>query len=151
MAGCLPLESIRKSTLECLYQQSCIDILSLQPKISRPKPLQITSSKFPSNLTIAAMFDRFLFVELWEHKSSFEDYFNACAPRSLTYNYRGRYRLATTITLCVGAFGGLVRVWQLITPAIVKFWNLIKRKKQQKLSDTEQAIIQMAPKAINKG
>lgn len=158
MGGCLPLESIRQSTLECLYKQSCVNILSLQPKISRPKPLNISLSKFSLNLTIGSMFDKSLFVESWGKKSSFDKYFTACAPRSLSYSYQGRLHLATIFTICVSAFGGLVIVGQLITPAIIKIWFLIKWKKQQKKSSIpsdqmgiEQIVIKMSPKPINKG
>ncbi|CAF1092079.1 unnamed protein product [Adineta steineri] len=158
MAGCLPLESIRQSTLECLYKQSCINILSIQPNISRPKPLKISLSKFPLNLTIGSIFDKFLFIESWKNTISYEQYFTACSPRSLTYSYSGRLRFATIFTICVSAFGGLVIIWQLITPAIMKIWHLIKGKKQEKQLSIpqeqqlgiEQIILKISPKPINK-
>ena len=158
MAGCLPLESIQQSTLECLYTQSCINTLSYQSKISRPKPLKIAQSKYPSNLTIGTMFDKNLFVESWENTSSFEVYFNACAPRSLTYSYQGPYRLASIFTICVSAFGGLVVVWRFLIPLGIKLWQFIQWKKQHiqspNISDAvgiEQAILRMAPKPIDQG
>jgi len=158
MAGCLPLESIRQSTLECLYNQSCVNILSLQPNISQPRALPMSPSNFPLNSTIGSMFDKSLFVESWKNTSSFEDYFNLCAPRSLSYTYQGRLRLASIFTTSVSVFGGLVIVWQLITLAIVKIWNLIKWKKQAKQPSIppdqmkiEQDITNISPKQINKG
>ncbi|CAF0883127.1 unnamed protein product [Adineta ricciae] len=130
MAGCLPLESLRHSTLECLYDQSCVDILAIQPEIFHPKALQKSpSSKFSLETTIGMMFDKSLFVESWQPNTSFEDYFTTCSPRSLTYTYQGRSRLPAIITICVSAFGGLVIAWQMITPAIVHLWTLIKRKR----------------------
>ena len=158
MAGCLPLDSIRQSTLECLYNQSCINILSLQPNISLPMPLQASLSKFPTNSTIGSMFDKSLFVESWEKISSFEDYFAVCAPRSLTYSYQGRFRLASIFTVCVSAFGGLVIMWELITPAVVKLWNAVQRKKQRRQPHIpsnqirdKQAVEQMSREPIKKG
>ena len=115
MAGCLPMESLKQSTLECLYNKSCINILAIQPNISRPGPLKKYSSRFSPNVTIGSMFDESLFIESWKNTSSFEDYFTLCAPRSLTYTYEGRYRIASIFTICVSAFGGLVILWQLIT------------------------------------
>jgi hypothetical protein len=157
MAGCLPVESIRQSTLECLYNQSCINILALQPNISRPTPL-ISSSKFPPDLTVGVMFDESLFIESWENTTSFEDYYAVCAPRSLTYSYQGRYRFATIFTMCVSAFGGLMIIWDLITPAVVKIWSLIKWKKKQKqqpiLTDQmeiEPTSLEVSRKPIRKG
>ncbi|UJR10950.1 hypothetical protein I4U23_015135 [Adineta vaga] len=130
MAGCLPMESLRKSTLECLYNQSCIDILALQQNISRPKALE-KSLKFSENLTVGSMFDQSLFIELWENQTSYEDYFTLCAPRSLTYTYKGRFRLAAIIAMSISAFGGLAVLWEFITPAIAKIWHLIQRKKRR--------------------
>jgi hypothetical protein len=158
MAGCLPLESIRQSTLECLYKKSCIKILSFQRKTSRPKPLQKSLSKFPLNLTIGSMFDKSLFVESWKKTFSFDQYFTVCAPRSLTYSYQSRMHVATIFTICVSTFGGLVIGLQLITPAIVKICYLIKWKKQQRKSaipseqtEIEQVILNISPKPLNKG
>jgi hypothetical protein len=104
------------------------------------------------------MFDQSLFVEAWESTFSFEEYYSACAPRSLTYSHSSRLRVPKIFTVCVSAFGGLVIAWQFISPAIVKIWNLVKWKKQLKKQSIaagqmgiEQAIMQMAPKPINKG
>ncbi|CAF4170082.1 unnamed protein product, partial [Adineta steineri] len=152
MTGCLPLESIRQSTLECLYQQSCINILSSQSNISPPKALKKTLSSFPLNTTIGDIFDKSLFVEYWFNKSSFEDYFTACAPGSLTYSYEGRSRFLAILTVCISAFGGLVIAWDLITPAIVKIWSFIKWKKQNKhlpKSSDETTIEMVALQPIN--
>ncbi|CAF1148794.1 unnamed protein product [Rotaria sordida] len=131
MAGCLPLEAIRQSTLECLYNQSCIDVISLQPKVSRPRALNVSLTRFPLNLTIGSLFDNYLFIESWENRSSFENYFATCAPRYLSYSFESRFYLGTIITMSLNAFGGLVIALQLITPALVKIFKLIKWKKQR--------------------
>jgi hypothetical protein len=158
MAGCLPLDSMRQSTLECLYNQTCINAIALQPKISQPEALNISLTRFSLNSTIGSIFDESLFVESWQNKSNFENYFSACAPQSLSYSYQGRFHLGTILTLSVSAFGGLVIAWKLITPIFIKIFNLIKWKKQQKQSSSsleqspiELEMIKMAPKTRNKG
>ncbi|CAF2716453.1 unnamed protein product [Rotaria sp. Silwood2] len=158
MAGCMPLDSMRQSTLECLYNQSCIDAISLQPNISQPKALNISLSKFPLNLTIGSLFDEFLFVETWKNQSSFENYFAACQPQSISYNYETRFHLGTIITMSLNAFGGLVIVWELITPVLILIWQRIPWKKQQyqPTATEEPTCVQLenvktAPKTINKG
>jgi len=155
MAGCLPLDSMRQSTLECLYNQSCINSISLRPKLSQPKALNVSLSRFSFNSTIGSIFDESLFVESWKNESSFENYFAACAPRSLSYTYESRFHLGTILTISLSAFGGLIMAWQLITPAFVKIFKLIKKQKRT-LAPTERtsfelAIIQIAPKPINQG
>jgi len=149
MAGCLPLESIRQSTLECLYNQSCINILALQPNISRPKPLNVSLSKFPLNLTIGSLFDESLFVKSWQNTSNFEKYFSACKPRLLSYTYEDKFYLSSIFTLCISTFGGLVLVCQLITPGFIKVWNLIKWKKKQ--TEIELNTIKISSKPISNG
>jgi hypothetical protein len=155
MAGCIPLDSIRQSTLECLYNQSCVNAIALEPKISLPKALNKSLSRFLINSTIGQIFDESLFVESWQNKSSFESYFSICSPRSLSYKHQGRFHLSTIITISLSAFGGLVIACQLLTPAIIQIYNLIKRKKQipssSQQTSTESSILAMAPKRINKG
>ncbi|CAF4038041.1 unnamed protein product [Rotaria sp. Silwood2] len=157
MAGCIPLDAMRQSTLECLYNQSCVNAISLQPKISRPKALNASLSRFSLNSTIGSIFDESLFVESWQNQSSFENYYAACAPQSLSYSYESRFHLGTIITMSLGAFGGLVIVWQLITPSFIKISKRINWKKQQRKSRTtieqthvEHEILKMGPKPINK-
>ncbi|CAF3747101.1 unnamed protein product [Rotaria sp. Silwood1] len=158
MAGCIPLDSMRQSTLECLYNQSCVNAISLQPKFSGPfKALNASLSRFPLNSTIESIFNESLFVESWGNQSSFENYYAACAPQSLSYSYQTRFHLSKILTMSVSAFGGLVLAWQLITPLFIKIWKRIILKKQQIQSHTtaeptaiEREILRMAPKPINK-
>jgi len=149
MAGCLPFESIRQSTLECLYNQSCINILTLQPEISRPKALNASLSKFSLNATIGSIFDESLFIETWQNTSNFENFFAACKPRLLSYSYEDKFYLSSIFTLCISAFGGLVLACQLVTPGFLKVWNLIKRKKKQ--TDIELNTMKISSKPISKG
>ncbi|CAF1389534.1 unnamed protein product [Adineta steineri] len=156
MAGCLPFDSMRQSTLECLYNQSCVNILTLQPQLSRPKALNASISRFLINETIESMFDQSLFLESWHSTSNFEKYFAACAPRSLSYSYEDRFYFSTIFTICVSAFGGLILAWQLITPAIVKVWKRIIWKRRRRHPtiplqprSIEEAILSVAPRPLN--
>jgi hypothetical protein len=127
MAGCLPLDSMRQSTLECLYNQSCVDSLILQPDLSQPKALNASLSRFPLNATVGSMFDGSLFIESWFNTSNFSQYLAACAPRSITYSYQGRFNIIQLIIILIIAFGGLFIILEMITPILVK---LCSRKKQ---------------------
>ena len=158
MAGCIPLDSMRQSTLECLYNQTCINKISLQPKISQPNALNLSLTRFLLNSTIGSIFDEALFVESWQNQSNYENYFSACTPQSLSYSHQGRFHLGTILALTLSAFSGLVIVWKLITPIFVKTFHLIKWKKQQTKSSVsseptqvELEIVQMRRKTINKG
>lgn len=132
MAGCIPLDSMRQSTLECLYNQTCVNAISLQPEMSRPTALNLSGTRFSLNSTIGSIFDASLFVESWQNQSSFEDYFAACAPQSLSYSYRGRFHLGTILTLSLSAFSGLIIAWKIITPVLVKTMSAAKWKRQRR-------------------
>jgi len=155
MAGCTPLDSMRQSTLECLYNQTCVNIISLQPTLSQPKALNLSLTTFLFNTTIASMFDESLFVESWQNESNFEKYYSSCAPQSLSYSYQTRFHFPTILKLTLSAFGGLIIIWKLITPIFIKIFYLIKSKKRQPTSSEqttiELEIMKMAPKSINKG
>jgi hypothetical protein len=155
MAGCIPLDSMRQSSLECLYNQSCINAISLQPNISQPKSLNKSLTRFPLNAKIGKIFDGSLFVETWQNKSNFEDYFFACAPQSLSYSYQARFHLGTIVPLSLSAFGGLFIAWKLLTPIFIKIFSRIKQKRQSPSSveqtPIELEIMKMSPKPINKG
>ncbi|CAF0782884.1 unnamed protein product [Adineta steineri] len=155
MAGCLPLDSMQQSTLECLYNQSCINAIALRPNLSQPKALNSRLTRFLLNSTIGSIFDESLFVESWKNKSNYENYFAACSPRSLYYSYQSRFHLGTILTISLSAFGGLIIIWQLITPVFIKIWNLLKEKTISHTStehtQIELAIINVAPKPINEG
>jgi hypothetical protein len=64
--------------------------------------------------------DESFFVQSWQNTSGFEKYYAACKPRLLSYSYEDKFYLASIITLCISAFGGLVLTWQLIIPEFVK-------------------------------
>ena len=140
MAGCTPLDSIRQSTLECFYNQSCIDQLSLKANKSEFLPLNRSSTRFSINKTIGELFDRWLFVESWVDSWSFENYYQACRPKSLSYPYERRFHWSWIIATTLSTFGGLVIAWQLIVPIFVRLHQRRKR------NNTGQCIIQLAPR-----
>ena len=67
MAGCLPYNSLLQSTLQCFYNQSCIDhIQTFIHGFSLVSPL--SSSHFPQDTTVKSLLDE-LFVESWNEKN----------------------------------------------------------------------------------
>ncbi|UJR12441.1 hypothetical protein I4U23_016617 [Adineta vaga] len=64
--GCTPSESFRVSTLECFYNQSCLDLIQqYTSKTNSICSLSNTTSRFPTNRTIDELL-RELFVEEWQ-------------------------------------------------------------------------------------
>lgn len=136
MAGCTPLDSIRQSTLECLFNQTCVDRIAIQPEISRPKALNRSLTRFTIEWTIGSLFDDYLFVESWQNQSNFEEYFAACAPKQLSYSYQGRSSMGKLLLLIIAACAALFTYLKLFTPIVIKLFHLMK--KQKKCSPSEQ-------------
>lgn len=155
MAGCLPLDSIRQSTLECLYNQSCVDAIILKRLIRHPRALNRSLTRFPIYSTIDFMFTESLFVESWQNQSSFENYYNQCSPNILSYSYKKRLDIGTMVTLTLGAFSGLTIGWQLLTPLFIKIFRLCKKQRQapplNERDPIELAITKFAPKRTSNG
>jgi hypothetical protein len=116
LADCYPLEAILQTTLECLYDQQCIDSTNtfIAMNISSSN-----SSRFPLNTTIEFIVNQ-LMVEEFISNISYESYFNQCAPVSCTYTYVDNHNIFEGITTLIGLYGGLVIICRLIAIFIVK-------------------------------
>jgi hypothetical protein len=116
LAGCYPLEAILQTTLECLYDQQCIDSTNTFTAMNISS---LNSSRFPLNTTIELIVNQ-LMIEEFISNISYESYFNQCAPLSCTYSYVDNSNLIEGITTLIGLYGGLVIICQLFSIFIVK-------------------------------
>ncbi|CAF0907193.1 unnamed protein product [Rotaria sordida] len=117
--GCYPLQSLLQSTLECLYNQTCLNQLksiyfnsdltfqSLDPTLSSP------------NVTVQTLINKLL-VDRLEHCIDYNQYYSSCAPISCTYSYNQRVDSIYLVTSIIGLFGGLTIALKLFVPMIVK-------------------------------
>ncbi|CAF1126765.1 unnamed protein product [Adineta steineri] len=124
--GCTPSESFRASTLECFYNESCIN-LTKQYTINKRrmkytnhfKPLSIINSSYSINTTIAELVDN-LFIEDWNIKINYASYFEQCSPSLCSYNYIQRFNILHIVTTLIGLQGGLAMVLEWICPKIIR-------------------------------
>ena len=137
--GCFPIESILESTLECFFDQTCLD---------RIYSLIASTSKFPVNATAMTHLNtsryyrttkiiqivQQLMIEQWNNQTSFESYFNQCMPTKCVYTYYERADVIYMISTIIGIFGGLILVLEIIIPPSVVF---LRRKKQVLSTDNE--------------
>jgi predicted nucleic acid-binding protein len=124
--GCFPLKALLQSTLECFYNQTCIDTLkkltSFYPDaIVDLTPLNVTRN-FP-NETIDSIVKK-SFVDDWSQSISFDKYFTTCAPKLCTYEHIGRRNLMFLITSVISIYGGLSTGLQI--SFIVLLWIIMK-------------------------
>ncbi|CAF1057497.1 unnamed protein product [Adineta steineri] len=122
MVGCSPYSTILQSSLKCFYSQSCIQQLQIFIHgFSSVSPL--SSSLFQPNTTVEYLLNE-LFIESWNEKRNFDNYFNSCSPLSCTYTYDRRFNLLYIIMTIIGLFSGAQMAMFLIAPFIV---NIIRR------------------------
>ena len=129
--GCYAIESLLQSTLECFYDQICIDTLRyyLSSSVSlNPIALDsLMSSNYSVNSTINDLLQQ-LMIERWSSSSMYENYYNQCRPTQCIYTYETRHDALYIVTTLIGLVGGLVTVLKIFIPLVVKLVAYCIRK-----------------------
>lgn len=131
--GCTPSESLHVSTLECFYDQSCLNLIqqytySINSTIIIP--LSITMSQFLINTTVSELIDH-LFVEQWIISFNYSSYYKQCLPSLCSYTYTQKFNILYITTLLLGLQGGLTIVLGWISPKIVRILMKIYGKRKR--------------------
>ncbi|CAF1209106.1 unnamed protein product, partial [Didymodactylos carnosus] len=138
--GCLPIETILQSSLECLYNQTCVTMISAGSDVSAINTTWPTS-QFHPNTTIEYILSK-LMIEQWNIESLFDNYYNECSPKYCTYTYIQRYDLLVVSTTIIGLFGGLTTAFEFILPILV---DIIRRLSRRKTSSNVAKIESLIP------
>ncbi|CAF3974160.1 unnamed protein product [Adineta steineri] len=124
--GCTPSESFRASTLECFYNESCINLIKQYTiKANRInntsvfEPLSTQNISFSINTPIAKLIDN-LFITDWNITMNYTSYFEQCFPLSCSYNNIQRFNVFHIIATLLGLQGGLALVLEWICPKIIR-------------------------------
>ncbi len=134
-----PLQSLLMSTLECLYDDSCLSQINAFINVT-VSPTNFTILNFSSESYTNNSYDQIeilanrLFIQSWNNDSSFESYFNHCYPLTCQYTYKSQLSLIYMITSIIGLIGGLTVVSRLLAPLIVKLapkiWNYVTHRQR---------------------
>ena len=129
--GCYTIDSLLFSTLECLFEQTCIKLIidmydfnasglfqRLDIETTRIRALRIEDSRFSPNTTLESIVSQ-LFIEDWRSSKNFTAYYNRCAPNQCTYTLTRRFDKAYMVTIMLGFSSGLMAVLELILPPFV--------------------------------
>ncbi|CAF3918964.1 unnamed protein product, partial [Rotaria sp. Silwood1] len=125
--GCVPQNALLQSTLECFYNQSCLDIvITLTGALRTVFALNISNSisRFGPTTTIGDIFDN-LMLESWYSFPDFAAYFKICAPAVCSYSYVRRFFFIYMITVAASLFGGLSVALHIGCSLFVKFISKI--------------------------
>jgi hypothetical protein len=119
LVGCYPLESLFQSTLECLYNITCINGLKNPNQSSNMNINPLNSTLSSPNVTVQSLMND-LMLDRWEPNITYEDYYAICAPLSCTYIITEQANPIYIITTIIGLYGGLNVALKFIVPVLVK-------------------------------
>jgi hypothetical protein len=108
--GCHVIPSVFISTLECFFNQTCVNAIQDETygnKSSIIPILQMNSSKFPPNTPIETLVNH-LMIETWLKDIEYNLYYEQCAPGQCTYTFEAHENVLKAVTTIIGLFGGLL-------------------------------------------
>ncbi|CAF0881578.1 unnamed protein product [Adineta ricciae] len=119
--GCLPTEAFLSSTLECFYDQLCIELIQKQVNYMNETLISLTNStRFLHNTLIIDLVNE-LFIETWSTIVNYSIYFDYCSPLYCSYTYIQQLNSFYTITLLLGLHRGLSLILKWICPKLLYF------------------------------
>ncbi|CAF1049442.1 unnamed protein product [Adineta steineri] len=133
--GCNVIESLLQSTLECFYNQTCINELQ---KYLLPSPMyssavnSLSSNQSLETATINTLVSN-LMVERWQPDVSYEKYYAACSPEYCSYYYNtiadnSEINTYYIVVLMFFLVGGPLSVLKLLISALTKIIVFYVRK-----------------------
>lgn len=138
---CLPTESTLASTLECWYDSFCFTFVrnSYIAKgiigIDGILPLNTdVPSRFARDATMRMMMNELL-LENWTIHTSYDQFYNTCAPASCMYTIEQRFDWFFVIVTILGVYGGLNKTLRLVVPVIVPLILIILKRIQHRLNN----------------
>ncbi|UJR18639.1 hypothetical protein I4U23_005547 [Adineta vaga] len=145
LVGCLPLNALLQSNLDCLFNETCLSIMRAFIFYVNPIPFEVLkySSLAIPNTTIDTILNQ-LFVSDWLQNTSFDLYFNQCAPQLCQYSYLTEYNTVYVATTLIALFGGLtigLRFFVHYTALIIHKITDSRKKKNQIVPNLHQSNI----------
>lgn len=120
--GCYMMEALLQSSLECFYNQTCLDqlttLMNESVNINMTTMNGNIASRFTPENTVNDILQN-LFVEKWYWSSSHSSYFRRCRPISCSFSYKAHNDIIHIITNVLGIIGGLTAILKIFTPLII--------------------------------
>ncbi|CAF1007699.1 unnamed protein product [Adineta steineri] len=146
LVGCTPLEALLQSTIECLYEQSCVDLLGIYLNMSLPNSsisLKKNETRFSSTNTTDSIVQQ-MFVETCSSNVSYNQYFEQCKPDSCSVTLFESGSFIIVVTTILGLYGGLTTFLKLVIPFLVFSTYKLLRKYKQRAQVGVQNFLQQA-------
>jgi hypothetical protein len=131
LIGCYVVPSVLQSSLDCFFNQTCLDIVqnAIKTKASISiSILEANTTRFSSQALITTLLDN-LMVETWNENIEYDQYYEQCDPEQCTYTYTSGNNLLQIVTTIVGLFGGLSVALRIIVPLPIRWIrNRLRRR-----------------------
>ena len=125
-ASCTPLEGLLNSTFDCLYETSCLQLLTEYfPSLKNFNLNDYVLHSKKSNLTLYEHLSN-LFIDEWITIIDYPKYFHNCNPSFCTYTITVKINSSSAITLFISLYGGLIMILRLISPFLINIFMKIK-------------------------
>jgi len=131
VVGCLPLDSFLRSTLECFYDQLCVNEMATYFDASNhPRAMNNTGSHFDASVSANTIMEK-MFIESWSSNASYEEFFRQCQPTLCSYLLIERHSILFAVTTVIGLYGGLTILLKLVVPFVMsQLHKLVRRFRQ---------------------
>ncbi|CAF1171735.1 unnamed protein product [Adineta steineri] len=124
------VNSLLLTQLQCLYNQSCVNIICDEIHSNRNFTALSQTSRFPDNVTIDFL-SKHLFAEFWMQNPNYMGYFKQCQPHSCSYTTNQRRTFVLLMTTVIGLSSTVSVILRFISPFIISFILKRCRRTQQ--------------------
>ena len=131
--GCSLVESMLTSTMQCFFDQSCINAINDQIYSTSVSPFNATAmsynssnSRYKVTTKIQTIVEQ-LMIEEWNNQTSFDGYFSQCNPSKCVYTYNRQGDAGYIITIVIALVGGLTTILRIIISSLIA---VVRRKKR---------------------
>ncbi|CAF1391349.1 unnamed protein product [Adineta ricciae] len=143
--GCTPSESLLVSTLECFYDQSCLDLIRQYTNFKNlSEPLTLMSSRFLQNTTIDELIQN-LFIEKWSTSMFYSLYYEQCSPLLCSFTSIEQFNVFYIITVILGLQGGLTIVLKWICPKLIQIGLNIYENRKKRINSIRPVVFIKKP------
>lgn len=138
MLACLPLESVFKSSIACLYNQTCIDHINLN-KLNVTPLVPPTNREWSIDRTVEKIVDNALDLQ-WSVDINYARFFHECHPVICSYSINERRDTIQVVVTLLGFYGGLTVALRYTVPYVIGFARRIVRKFKQTTNDVQPEV-----------
>ncbi|CAF1442062.1 unnamed protein product [Adineta ricciae] len=141
-AACTPFEGFLRSTLDCLSDEECIQLLiEYIPSITQTN-FNSTNSILSSTQQNLSLYDHLedLFIDHWSIDTNYSEYFRQCAALSCSYTTKDKKNIYYALTILISLYGGFTTILRFFIPYFI---NMMFNLKSQSTNNNMTIIVRL--------